>query len=405
MQGSFRAALISQRFINTLMTRSFWLWPCAVAVIKLPHMKNMTLDDQETPKETGSLLMKRRRLLFDTTSVVLLALAVVAGVWTALWLAMADAIETGISDWIADQQHQGVKYNYKSLEVSGFPLWFKVRIKGASALVERMQSLEWRAPTLAARIRPWRPAEIDVDLSGLHQFVGFKRIDLTSHELGAKVHLLGSGAWRGKLKGKDVSTEFPRVGALSAKRLAIDFQWRGKRVEAGQSPLRLDLTGENIQLPAAWLLPLGSVVAVLRLTAYVTKPLKPLRDPEALVQWRDAGGTLELNRLSLEYGPLHLDGDGTFALDDDLQPMGAFVARAEGFMETLDAFQSRDTIDIGQATALKLMLMILAHQPAGRPPYLEVPLTLQDREVILKSLVIKKLPRINWSHVLTQRVP
>ena len=225
MQGSLTEALISQRFINTLMTRSFWLWPCAVAVIKLPHMNNMTLDDQETPKETGSLLMKRCRPLFDTTNVVLLALAVVAGVWTALWLAMADAIETGIADWIADQQHQGVKYNYKSLEVSGFPLWFKVRIKGASALVERMQSLEWRAPTLAARIRPWRPAEIDVDLSGLHQFVGFKRIDLTSQELGAKVHLLGSGAWRGKLKGKDVSTEYPHIGALSAKRLAIDFQW------------------------------------------------------------------------------------------------------------------------------------------------------------------------------------
>ena len=246
MQGSFRAALISQRFINTLMTRSFWLWPCAVAVIKLPHMKNMTLDDQETTKETGSLSEKRRRRPFGATSVVLSALAVVAGAWTALWLSMADLIETNIDNWIADQQHQGVKYNYNSLEVSGFPLWFKVRIKGASALVERMQSLEWRAPTLAARIRPWRPAEIDVDLSGLHQFFGVERVDITSQELGVEVHLLGSGAWRGKLKGKNVSTEFPRIGALLAKRLAIDFQWRGKRVEAGQSPLRLDLTGENI---------------------------------------------------------------------------------------------------------------------------------------------------------------
>ena len=348
---------------------------------------------------------KRRRRPFGATSVVLSALAVVAGVWTALWLFMADLIETNIDNWIADQQPQGVQYNYKSLEVSGFPLWFNVRIEGASALVERRQSFEWRTPTLAARIRPWRPAEIDVDLSGLHQFFGVERVDITSQDLGVDVHLLGSGAWRGKLKGKNVSTDFPRIGALVAKRLAIDFQWRGKRVEAGQSPLRLDLVGENIQLPSAWLLPLGSVVAVLRLTAYVTKPLKPLRDPEALVQWRDDGGTLELNRLSLEYGPLDLDGDGTFALDGDLQPMGAFVARAEGFMETLDAFQSRNTIDIGQATALKLLLMILARQPAGRPPYLEVPLTLQDREVTLKTMVIKKLPRINWSHVLTQRVP
>jgi hypothetical protein len=100
-----------------------------------------------------------------------------------------------------------------------------------------------------------------------------------------------------------------------------------------------------------------------------------------------------------------VDGDGTFALDGDLQPMGTFVARADGLMETLDLLRLRNMISIGQATAVKLMLMVLAHQPAGGPPRLEAPLTLQDREVTLKSLPIMKVPRIDWSRVIGQRPP
>ena len=74
-------------------------------------------------------------------------------------------------------------------------------------------------------------------------------------------------------------------------------------------------------------------------------------------------------------------------------------------METLDALRLRDMIGIGQATAVKLMLMVLAHQSAGGPPRLEAPLTLQDREVTLKSLPIMKVPRIDWSRVIRQRPP
>ena len=348
---------------------------------------------------------KRLRSPFRTTSMVVLALALVAGVWTAYWLSIAERIEIGINDWIADQQSKGGQISYKSLDLFGFPFWLNVRMEGASILVERGQSLEWRPPVLVARIRPWRPAKIDVDLRGLHQLIGESRVNLISRELGAVVHVQRSGAWRGTLKGEDVSAEFSRAGTLSAKRVAIDFHWGSKWLEAEKLPLRLDLAGDNIQLPAAWSLPLGNDVTMLRLTASVAGRLKSLRDPDVLVRWRDDGGTLELNRFSLEYGPLHLDGDGTFALDNDLQPMGAFAARAEGFMETLDALRLRNIIGNRQAAAAKLVLMALADQPSGGLPYLKVPLTLQGQEVTLKSMVIMKVPRIDWSHVLRQQVP
>ena len=403
MRLSLRTTSTAQYSTNIPMAMAFWLWPGVATETTLRNMNKIKFDDQDTPKETGGLANKRLRWPFRTTGMAVLAL--VAVVWTAYWLSIAERVETGINDWIADQQRKGWQVSYKSLEMSGFPFWLNVRMEGASMLIERGQSLEWRPPVLAARIRPWRPAEIDVDLGGLHQLIGESRVDLMSRELGAVVHVQRSGAWRGTLKGEDVSAEFSRAGTLSANRVAIDVHWGSKLLEAGQSPLRLDLAGDNIQLPAAWSLPLGNDVTLLRLTASVAGQLKSLRDPDVLVRWRDDGGALELNRFSLEYGPLRLDGDGTFALDHDLQPMGAFAARAEGFMETLDALRSRNIIGIRQATAAKLVLMVLAHQPSGGSPHIKVPLTLQDREITLKSLMIMKVPRIDWSHVLSQRVP
>ena len=394
-----------QRVIQSmpLPVPSFWLWSSAVPGITLLTMNTISSDHEEAPKGTGPLKTRRRRGPLGTAGIFGFSLAVVAGVWTVCWLSMAKWLETGIDDWIADQQGKSVRFRYDSLEVSGFPFWLNVRLEGASMLSQRGQAWEWRLPALAVGLRPWRLTEISVDMSGLHQFFGARRVDLMLRKLGAVIHIQRRGAWRGTLKGEGVSAEFAGAGTLLANRVAVDVHWGGNQLETRQSPLRIDLSGDNIEVPAVWSLPLGRKVAMLRLAAHLAGPLKPMRNPESLIRWRDDGGTLELTRLSLKYGPLRLDGDGTFALDHDLQPMGAFVARVEGLMETLDALRLYNMIGIGQATAIKLALMILAHKPADGMPYLEAPLALQDREITLKSLPIMQVPRINWARVMRLR--
>ena len=69
-------------------------------------------------------------------------------------------------------------------------------------------------------------------------------------------------------------------------------------------------------------------------------------------------------------------------------------------METVDALRDRHLIGPGEAAAMKLVLTVLATRPAGQPPRLEAPLTLQDRRVSLKTLTLMKLPRIDWTRVL-----
>ena len=368
-------------------------------------MVNVSSKGQEVSRETSPAPTKRRRWPFGATCIVVLALAIGFGAWTAYWLLIVDHIETVIDDWIADQQREGMRFSYRKLEFSGFPFWLHIRMEGAKMLIEQENSWEWHPSALVAGIRPWNPTKIALDLSGVHQFVGARHVDLTLRNLGAVINFQERGAWRGTLTGEGVSAGFSLAKTFSAKSVKLDVHWRGNLVEAGQSPLRLDFSGDNIKLPANWSFPLGREVAILQLTTYVVEPFKVLLDPEFLRRWRDGGGTLELERLRLEYGPLRLDGDGTFALDYNLQPMGALVVRAEGFIETLDLLRSRNKIGIAEATAAKMMLLVLAHQSRDGPSRIRVPLTLQDREVTLKSLPIMRVPRIDWARASAQLSP
>ena len=142
MRLSLRITLTAQYSTNIPMAMAFWLWPRVATETTLPNMNRIKFDDQDTPKETGGLANKRPRWPFRTTGMAVLALALVAGVWTAYWVSIAERVETGINDWIADQQRKGGKVSYKSLEMSGFPFWLNVRMEGASMLIDRGQSLE-----------------------------------------------------------------------------------------------------------------------------------------------------------------------------------------------------------------------------------------------------------------------
>jgi Uncharacterized protein conserved in bacteria (DUF2125) len=118
---------------------------------------------------------------------------------------------------------------------------------------------------------------------------------------------------------------------------------------------------------------------------------------ERAAAWRDAGGTLEIQRLAVNWGPLDLTGSATLALDDQLQPMGTGSARVIGYAETLDALAARGAISRSAATAAKAVLSLLAHAPAdGSPPDVKVPLTLQYRTLSMRQVPLLRLPELDW---------
>jgi hypothetical protein len=143
---------------------------------------------------------------------------------------------------------------------------------------------------------------------------------------------------------------------------------------------------------------LGPRIASLTLQGALDGPVPRAHTlGERAAAWRDGGGTLEIQHLAVNWGPLDLTASATLALDEQQQPMGTGSARVIGYAETLDALASHGVISKSAATAAKAVLSLLAHSPEdGGPPDVEVPLTLQYRTLSMRQVPLLRLPELDW---------
>jgi len=266
----------------------------------------------------------------------------------------------------------------------------------------------WSSGTVTLSGRPWLWNTLRLDAPGLHYLTEFEddvgagqAFTLDAGTLGIDAEFQ-EGVWRqidaagSGLRitaGARVIAELARFsGALTREVVAeADERTRTASIQADLSDLEIPvLAGNLIQAT-------GSVVHFASLDVEIYGPLPGDLTPPALAAWRDAGGVMEVRRVRADYGPLGLDGDGTLALDGQLQPVGSFVARLDGFSETVDALHGASIISDGNALTAKLVLGVLAEKDgsSGRTR-LSLPVNLQDRTLYAGPLAMVKLPHIQW---------
>jgi len=142
--------------------------------------------------------------------------------------------------------------------------------------------------------------------------------------------------------------------------------------------------------------PLGSWVDHVKLDATWRGPLPPGALAQALAAWRDDGGTIELQGIDLGWGPLSLAADGTLALDQAMQPLGAFSARILGVDSILDALIADGRIPQSQASLVRMGLSMMTQRGADGTPQLKTPVTIQDDALYLGPAKLLKLAHIDW---------
>ena len=115
---------------------------------------------------------------------------------------------------------------------------------------------------------------------------------------------------------------------------------------------------------------------------------------KALAAWRDDGGTLDVTRLALAWGPLQFAGDGTLALDAENRPMGAATARIAGYGETIDALAQSGAIQPTVGALMKVALNFLARVDplAGNRSVVAVPISAQDGFVSVERFKLFRIP-------------
>ena len=196
----------------------------------------------------------------------------------------------------------------------------------------------------------------------------------------------------------------PETGTLRAERVSLKASeappdsWREPGSPSAPPGPTVIAAIERLVLPDAVRGVLGQIVERASLNAQLTGRIPPgLPLKEALVAWRDDGGTLEVRELSAIWGQLAMAAAGTLALDKAMQPEGALNARARGYNETVDALATAGLANRRAATAAKIVLNLLAKQPQGSgPPEIIVPITAQSSWIYLGPVALLPIPPLAW---------
>jgi len=295
-----------------------------------------------------------------------LVLLTVAG-YGLYWNYLAGQLLDGLECWAEARRAQGYQVDYGPVQVAGFPFWLRaVMAEPVMSKSVEKQSWRWNGPALTISARPWRVTRTQAQAPGRHLLT------------------VTAPGWTRSLN-------------INAGTLGIFLKW----AVLTTLPLEVRVEVKEITYRSSPVAGLGRKTETFRLHAEMTGVPPSSHNATAMAQWRDDGGTVEIRSLNLRHGPLELDGDGTIALDENLQPLAAYSLSVQGYLEAVDSLKAAGVIKSRQADIIKTVLTMLAggkedakEDDGGKR--LKVPLSIQDEIIYVGPLVVGRVPPVHW---------
>lgn len=323
---------------------------------------------------------------------------VLCGLYTAFWFIAADRIEAGIGQWAQSLRAQHLELTWRALQVSGFPFVMRVALTDAHLHDDGATPGEAETSLLLGRARPWllRVWRIEAPggLSGTRGPADHPKWTAKAARLDGSVAVNSQGGAR-------VWLGLAGPGLVSGPHLAAEHAdvWLNLPAHPPQNhsgrAAGVALLLHQVTLPAApapFRNPLDEVSFGLTVKGVV--PSAPLR--QAAAAWRDEGGTIELDHLTLRWNSLRITGSGTLALDADLQPIGGFAGAIEGYQELMAGLVAAGRLPENDARLAGLGLALLSRRgPDGRSQ-ISTSFTIQNGQMFLGPAKLGPAPRIAW---------
>jgi hypothetical protein len=333
--------------------------------------------------------MSFRRFLVLMAALVLVA----AAAYTAYWFHVAGQLRKGIEGWAEQRRAQGWQVAWSDLSVGGFPLTVTARVV-APALTSPA-GLHWDTGAVAASANPFDITKVHLTAPGRHTLTG-----LTLEAGGAEGDLDMAADGRLEIANaalSNVKAEMPGFEPVTAAVVALVLDPLPDADAGPDSPsYSFSATAQDVVLPPLAGLVLDRAIAVAEVSGQVKGRVPPGSPLAALAEWSANGGTVDIDRLVLDWAPMGLEADGTIAFDPAMQPLAALSARVRGFGPLMDRLAEAGAVDPGAANAAKLLLTMMAKSdPRGRP-VIPVPVTLQDGILYLGPAKVARVPPVDW---------
>jgi hypothetical protein len=327
------------------------------------------------------------------------AIAVLVALYSVAWLVLAHRTRAVIDDYVASERARGLALTFAHETIGGFPLRLQVGFDDVAAdgLPHGVDG-RLTAPAVIAWSWAWQLDGWHLRLpQGATLTTGEGRIAVGS-ATGSGGAVLGPGATPGGDR-VEIACDDLQVGdgtrQISADKAAFTLRVPPTAPHAHEEALfSLSLKASRISLPDVPAL--GRQLDHLALDATWRGAVPPGKLADALGAWRDDGGTVDVQGVDMGWGGLSVTGDGTMALDKNLQPMAAFSARVTGYDAALDALAAVGGLKPNEVAMARMGLSLMTQRGADGTPQLKTPITIQDGGLFVGPARLLKLPKIAW---------
>lgn len=341
----------------------------------------------------------RRRLVV----VLLLMLVVALGIHALLWNMAAEAVRTGLEDWVAELEAAGGSARAEAVRLGGYPTRLALDAHALEVTLPDGTRLLAPRSRAEAQVHDWRRIDLDLAHESTVLLGGGLAAAARAEKAGGTVLL--DEANRVKtvsitLAGLMLSAEAGATDGLAiagAELLITPLPPNDEGLEVTRLTLDLrDLRPVGGQATLAG--PLDRLVDRIELVADQIGTLPAEATPPALTRWRDRGGRIELTNLAVSWDPLRLEASGDIALDDELQPAAGLTARLSGYNAALDTLVAEGVITGDAATTTRLVLNLMARpDPETGDLVIESPLIVANGRLSLGGVDFAEIPRLDWA--------
>lgn len=286
-------------------------------------------------------------------SLIFVVLALLAGGYTAYWYEVAGRALAALEAWKTGEESRGATIR-GAVSRSGFPFTITLAVKDFS--YERAGVLRVTAPL------------VNITLPGLVPFRPTISADQISSFYFAKANY-----------------------TLTTQKLSATFlaPWITPKTYRDTGYV-VKLALYTISLDGAHKVALGNLMQEVSLRAKFMGPMPDISQKASLASWRDAGGMIDLDHLTILWGSLAVHGEGTLALDKNFQPAAALSVAVTGHEQALDVMREQGQLQPVAAGLIKAALKLLEDPdpPPYKPKEVKMPLTIQDNTLAAAGITL-----------------
>ena len=319
-----------------------------------------------------------------------------------IWVAGTHELVAGLDRWEAQARAQGWTVSEGSRFTSGWP--FVASVTVSNVAIAGGQHLfpggvAWKTGRTTLSVSLAAPFTLSVRPEGqeMIRLSHIKPIVLNADQIVAEVPLRQQGSGAGTLVARGVTggvagSGHPQDVRLESLRLHLQI----RQGNPGGLVAELAFAARGIGLPDIGHWPLGDTVAAVGGTISLSSPdlAGGLGQHGEVSAWRDGGGRVSLQDISLRWGPLGLHGQAQLGLDDRLQPAGSGTADVSGAAAALDALVDGKVIAPGIGATGKAVLSVMPSAPDGDG--LRLPFVLRGNTLSVGPIPLARLSDVIW---------